>query len=373
MASADVIVVGLGAFGSAVAYHCARRGLRVLGIDRFAPPHDQGSSHGETRAIREACFEDPRYVPYVQRAYEQWHALMVDADDDLLVETGGLLVGPGPGRLVQGAQQSAQLHGLPYDVLEAAAISRRFPQFRAPADYLGIFEPRAGVLLPERCIAAHLSLATRHGATLKLGETALTWEQSGEGIAVATDSGTYAAEQLVIATGAWLESLLQLHLPLEIERQVQFWLPPSSRQAQWQIGSCPVFLFETDAGIFYGLPDVGSGLKVARHHGGETSVIARVERRVSPNDFKPLARWLHDFVPTAPTTYQRAKVCMYTLTPDEHFLVDRHPLYGRVWIAGGGSGHGFKFSSVIGIDLAACIAGEPNAIPPMFRLQRLFS
>src|SRR6266850_1119389 len=196
-ASYDVIVLGLGAMGSAAACHLARRGARVLGLDRFAPPHPNGSSSGRSRIIREAYFEHPAYVPMVQRAYELWQALERDSGRRLLLPTGGLMIGPPDGLLVSGALLSATTHGLPHEILDAAALRRRAPALHPEPGTVAVAEPRAGVLFPEECVAAHLEQATRAGATLGLDEAVEAWSATADGVEVRTSRGRHRAGKLL--------------------------------------------------------------------------------------------------------------------------------------------------------------------------------
>src|ERR1051326_8689743 len=213
----DVIIIGLGAMGSAAAYHLAPSGQRVLGLDRFTPPHTFGSSHGQTRIIREAYFEHPVYVPMVQRAYELWVELATRSRTELFRQTGGLMIGPPESVVVSGARRSADTHRLPHEILSAHEIRRRFPALRPSEDMMAVLEPRAGILFPERCIAAHLALAGEHGATLRCAEPVVRWGPDGDGVHVSTAKGEYRAGQLILSAGAWINSLLPgLDLPFRV-------------------------------------------------------------------------------------------------------------------------------------------------------------
>ena len=227
--SYDVIVVGLGAMGSSTAYHLARRGQRVLGLDRFTPPHTQGSSHGQTRIIREAYHEHPLYVPLVQRAYELWTDLEKETGQRLFVKTGGLIIGPPDGSVVRGAQRSAEEHHLNYEVLSSAEVRTRFPALNPSDGMIAIWEPRAGILFPEACVASHLALAGKHGAEVWFQEPVRSWEPHRSGVRVQTETATYEAGRLVLTAGAWIRSLLPgCNLPLVVERQVLYWFASNS-------------------------------------------------------------------------------------------------------------------------------------------------
>lgn len=359
----DAIVVGLGAMGSAAAFHLARRGARVLGVDRFTPPHPWGSSHGRSRIIREAYFEDPLYVPLVRRAYELWDELEAASGQRILVKTGGLMLGPPDGTVVAGALASAREHGLPFEELSAAEVMRRFPGFRPTVDMVGVWEPRAGYLVPERAIEAHLALAARHGAELRTGERVVRWEAGGDGVTVTTDHGTtYAARRLVLAAGAWMRKLLgpALDLPLIVERNVLHWFRPARDTGLYAPERFPIFLCEYAPGLtWYGFPDAGDGVKAALHHQGERGADPDALRReVAPEEVAYVRALLRTFMPAADGPLLESAVCMYTNTPDEHFVVDTHPAHPEVVIASPCSGHGFKFSSAIGELLASLATGE---------------
>ena len=360
MAECEVIIVGLGAMGSACAYHLARRGIRVLGLDRFAPPHAFGSSHGRTRIIREAYFEHPLYVPLVRRAYGLWTELEKLTGRSLFRQTGGLMIGKPDSVVVAGAVRSAQEHSLPHEVLPGAEVRYRFPALHPTDDMVAVWEPRAGILFPEICLEAHLTLARNLGAELHTEEPVLSWEGNGDGVRVTTSKGAYHAGQLVLTAGSWIQSLVtDLKLPLVVERQVQFWFEPK-RPLEFQPERCPIHIWEHEPGrFFYGFPDLGEGVKVACHHEGEIANPDSINREVRPEDIEAMRAVVRQFLPDADGPLRSAVVCMYTDTPDGHFFIDRHPAHPRVLIASPCSGHGFKFSSVIGDVLASLLTGGP--------------
>ena len=347
MPAYDVIVAGLGAMGSATTAELASRGVSVLGIDALRPPHDRGSSHGDTRVIREAYWEHPLYVPLVRRAYDRWHRLEKDSGQRLLVTTGALLMGAEEGPLIQGTLASAHQHQLDWEQLTAADIGRRYPLFRPDADAVGILERRAAVLFPEKCIAAFLTRAEDRGAELRLEEPISEWRIVDGAVEVTTSQGRYSAGRLVMAVGAWAPELIS-GLPLEIERQVMHWFEPGDRSA-FAPDRFPIFLFEeADGGHWYGLPDFGLGLKAAIHHGGATTTADSVDRAVGDADTATIRAVLRRRIPLADAVPSRSKVCIYTNTPDANFLIDTHPEHPECLIVSACSGHGFKFSSVIG-------------------------
>jgi sarcosine oxidase len=370
----DVAIVGLGAMGSAAAYHLARRGQRVLGLDHYRPPHEQGSSHGQTRIIREAYFEHPLYVPLVQRAYGLWEELEQAANQKLFIQTGGLMIGPQDGELVQGAAQSARIHDLTYEMLTADEIRARFPALRPSDKMVAVWEPRAGALFPEACITAHLALARESGATLRFEEPAVEWEADGSGVQVTTALGRYRAGQLLLTPGAWLGGLVpELALPLTVERQVLYWFQPAAHSGAFRPANCPIYIWQhAPDRYFYGFPDLGQGVKVARHYEGEFTNPDALRREVSEDEAGSMRDLLRVFMPGANGALLRTAVCMYTNTPDLHFAIGTHPGHPQVWIAGAFSGHGFKFSSAIGELMAdLLITGETPHNINLFRLERL--
>jgi sarcosine oxidase len=369
----DVIIAGLGAMGSLTAYQLARRGHRVFGFDRYTPPHAMGSSHGHARIIREAYFEDPRYVPMVQAAYREWAALEAASDVTLFRQTGGLMLGAPDGTLVRGARLSAELHGLPHEILDAAEVARRFPAFHPDADMVGVLEPRAGILSPERAIAAALDVARAGGATIHTGETLLGWRSIPGGVEVETSAGRYRAATLVMTVGAWTRSQLPtLDLPLVVQRNVQYWFSPVRAPAHFAPAALPVFLAEYAPGkAWYGFPDVGDGLKVALHHDGVSGDPDTIVREVDPREAEPMRAILSRYMPDANGPLRDSAVCLYTNAPDEHFVIDRHPDEPAVIVASPCSGHGFKFASAIGSILADMATDrEPGFDLSLFSLRR---
>jgi len=346
----DVAVVGLGAMGSAAAFHLAQRGQRVLGLDRFTPPHSFGSSHGQSRIIREAYYEDARYVPLVQRAYQLWNELEQLAGCRLFRQTGGLAIGRPDGELVSGVRHSAGVHGLAHEVLTAGQVRDRFPAFQAADPFVGVWEARASILFPEACIQAHLDLARRAAVTLRFDEPVAGWEMDGELVRLVSSQGEYRARQLVISSGAWTRQLLPgFDPPLTVERQVLYWFDPAGNARHFQPDRCPIMLWEYQPDrIFYSFPDLGEGVKVARHHQGEMTDADHIERTVKDQEIDAMRALLQQHMPDTNSRLRNCAVCMYTDTPDLHFLLDFLPGHPQVLIASPCSGHGFKFSSVLG-------------------------
>ena len=331
--------------GSAAVYHFAKRGVRVLGIDRFHPPHALGSSHGQTRIIREAYFENPAYVPLVQRAYVLWDELSREAGEQLFLQTGGLMVGAPDGVVVAGSRLSAETHRLPFEALSASEIHKRFPALRPADNMIGILEPRAGILFPEKCIAAHLAQARR--AQVNYDEQVLRWKPDGNAVEVVTDKETYSCANLVLSAGSWIKQLVP-ELPLVVERQVLFWFA-STRPEIFEPDRCPIHLWEHSPGkYFYGFPDVGDGVKVAGHHEGEITQPDKINRAVAQSEIAGMHAIAQPYMPALSDRCLESVVCMYTNTPDSHFLIDRHPQHPQILLVSPCSGHGFKFSAAIG-------------------------
>jgi sarcosine oxidase len=361
--SFDVAVIGLGAMGSAAAWHLAGRGLRVIGVDRYTPPHHLGSSHGHARIIREAYFEGPAYVPLVRRAYELWGALQEEAGEPLLESCGGLTIGPATGTLVPGALASARQHGLVHEVWSASEVRQRVPALQVPDGLSAVWEPRAGFLRAERAIAAMLAAARRRGAELVFDTAVTGWRREGTALRVATPAHDYDVRHLVATAGPWLGDVLPLlKLPLTVERAVQGWFRPSSAGVRHDPAHLPVFVIEgLDGRLWYGLPDEGHGVKFARHHGGEMTTADTVSRLVDAAEQAALrgeaTAWLPDLGEAIDAT-----VCLYTNTPDGHFVLDRHPADEHVVFASACSGHGFKFAPAIGEVLAHMVSGRGSTV-----------
>jgi len=362
----DVIICGLGAMGSAAACHLAMRGSRVLGLDRFRPPHALGSSHGLTRIIREAYFEHPLYVPLVQRAYELWAELEKTSGRKLLMQTGGVMVGPREGVLVRGAIRSAEEHRLAHRILSSAELRRQFPAFQPAEEMVGVWEPRAGILFPELAIQTQLEAAKSKGAELRFDEPVARWEAQGDGVRIFTALRTYKAKRLLLSSGAWLGSLIpELQLSLSVERQVLFWFEPLAQPEQFGPERCPVYICEyAPRRFFYGFPDLGDGLKIALHHEGEITQPDVVRREVDSQETEMMRQLLRRFLPAGDGNLKSAVVCVYTNTPDQHFVLDYHPRHRQVLIASPCSGHGFKFSAAIG-EIAATLLNDEK---PQFDL-----
>ena len=360
----DVIVAGLGGMGSSAAYHLAGRGKHVLGLERHTPAHDRGSSHGQSRIIRLAYSEDPAYVPLVLRAYELWERLERETGEDLMTITGGLMIGPPGTKFFEGSKESAEKYDLPYEVLEAAELKDRYPVFEPTRDTVALFEEKAGFLRPEASVKAHLDRAASLGADLRFGEEILSWEPTQSGVLVETASGAYEAERLVVSAGAWAPELLaDLGLPLEVTRQILFWFDPKGGIGPFVPDRLPIFIWEPEDGnSFYAIPahdGPKGGVKVAFFRAdGKPADPETIDREVHDEEVEFIRGYLARYVPDLDGDFLYAKTCMYTNTPDEHFILDHHPVHPQVVVASPCSGHGYKFCSVVGEIIADLASGD---------------
>lgn len=370
----DVIVLGLGGMGSATAATLARRGARVLGLEQFAFAHSRGSSHGHTRIIRTAYYEHPAYVPLVRRAFTLWAELGERIGRTLLTPCPCLCVGDPAGELILGVRRAASEHGLPVETLSAKDTEARFPQFRVPAGSVGVLEQSAGILAVEECVSAHIQDAFAHGAELHEHEAVLGYEVVAGGVVVKTAKGEYFAEKLVVTVGAWATDwLASLGVPLTVMRQVQWWF---GGEGPFTAGRFPVFLLDTPGGAFYGIPAFGGmGLKCARHYGEpELPSPDGVNWAIQPGEEADVRAFLAQHLPAADRMPTHAEVCMYTLTPDRHFVIDTHPEFPQVSVACGFSGHGFKFAPTVGEILAdLSLQGHTEHPIELFRVNRFAS
>jgi sarcosine oxidase len=371
----DAIVVGLGAMGSATLFHLAKLGRRVLGVEQFRPGHAQGSSHGDSRIIREQYFEHPLYVPLVQRAYDLWRDLEQHTGKRLMTITGGLMIGPPDGMVVTGTIRSATTHNLPHEVLGPDEVRARYPAFSLAEGLVAVLDPRCGFLDPEACNAAHIEAAQRAGAEAHFEERVVDWKPDGEGVCVTTSAGSYVADRLLISAGAWTSQLLpDLQLPLMVERQVAFWLEAGEPGDQYDQSRFPIYAYEyTPGSISYGFPRLPRGIKVSIMHGGETSrTPAAVRRTVDDSDMRPVRAALEPVLPElARATVRESAVCLFTNTPDHDFIVDFHPGHSQVLVSSPCSGHGFKFASALGEVQADLLCGEtPRFDMSPFRIAR---
>jgi monomeric sarcosine oxidase len=374
MQTYDVIVLGAGGVGSAALYELARRGVKALGIDRFRPPHDRGSTHGETRVIRMAYFEHPDYVPLLRESYRAWREIEAATSTHLFHEVGLLEVGPADGIVVPGVLRTAAEHGLDVEKLSAIDIKQRWPGFDVSDELVGVFERHAGYLRVEDCVATHLAAAQASGAELLTDTLVQSWAADDHEVRVRTSAGEFVAQKLIVTGGAWASSLLSdLALPLRVHRKSLFWFAADSANYDVDRGF-PVYLFELPAGVFYGFPRLdGRSMKVAEHTGG--AIVAdplTVDGEIQPADEHRLRSFLAAHLPGVSPRVVDHAVCLYTMSPDEHFIVDRHPRHPNVAFTAGLSGHGFKFTPVLGRAMADLALEGKSDLPIEFlSLQRL--
>lgn len=371
MDECDVVVVGLGVMGAATLDALARRKVRAIGVDRFDVPHALGSSHGGTRVIRKAYYEDPRYVPLLHRAWDAWRRLESEVGETLLLQTGGLHFGPAHDPELQAVLSAAEQHGLEYEVLSAEGIGRRFPQFRADAGDIGVVEVDAGALFAERCVQALVSNAMNAGAVVRAREQVEAMEL-GEGVTLKTTRGTIRAQRVVLAVGPWWpeHAPIAAPLPLKVTRQVQFWVRPNDPEA-YRPGRLPVFL-RYGSDMVYGLPEaVYPGLKVAVHVKGDAASPETVDRAVHARDEAPIRAFFQRHMPGADGPLLGARVCMYTNSGDGHFALGLHPEAAQVVVGTGFSGHGFKLAPEVGEILADyAIDGSSSRSIDIFDISR---
>jgi sarcosine oxidase len=361
----DVIVLGLGGIGSATAAALARRGLSVVGLDRNPRGHKLGSSHGHTRIIRTAYYEHPDYVPLCRSAFGAWHDLEQRTGRHLLTACPCLSLGRADSELIAGVRRAAVSHGLPVEPLTSDALRRRFPQFRFDDATEGVLEHASGYLYVDDCVTALQEDAARHGADLRFGEPALEWKRAGPAVAVRTAWETLTAGGLVITAGPWAGELLaDLRLPLTVMRQTPAWFRPHD-PAAFRRDRFPIFIADLPGGAFYGLPMIDSrGVKAAMHYGAdELASPEGIDYTVAPEELAGVRAFLRDHLPDAAGPCTAASVCLYTLTPDRHFVIDRHPIHEGVAVAAGFSGHGFKFAPVVGAALADLVTAGRTDLP----------
>jgi len=372
----DVIVIGTGGVGSAAMCHLARRGANVLGLDRFSAGHDLGSSHGDTRVIRMSYFEHPDYVPLLRRAYALWDELQEIRGESLFVRCGLLYAGNEQGAIMNGVRESASTHNIELEQLTQKEVASRFPGFAVPPNLTAYFEPDAGYLMVEKCVLAHLDEAIKLGADHVTGSAVTNWARDGKSIRVITDGQDYIADRVVVAAGSWAGTQLKsLSLPLKILRKHMHWF--ETDDGAYDIdNSCPGFFYDTGEGYYYGFPPIDAfGLKVCEHSGGDEIVNPLDDsRELDEAEYKRVTNFVGSYLSGVSKRHTRHVVCFYTVTPDENFIIDRHPDNENVVFAAGLSGHGFKMTSVIGEILADLVTDGETAHPIDFlRLARIDS
>ncbi len=369
----DVIVVGLGAMGAAVSWQLARRGLEVIGLDRYVPPHDGGSTHGESRITRLAVGEGDEYVPLVRRSHELWREIEAETGDALLTQTGGVVIG-GPGSsFATRTQKIAVRHAIAHEALDGTELHRRFPMFAVGEAARAYYEPDAGYVRPEAAVAAQLSLAATAGARLRLAEPALEWRSSPEGVRVRTQEDVYDADRLVLCPGPWINELFEDgRQHFAVFRQLLMWFPVADPPPR--LSEMPIFVWDFGGELtgfvhlhgFYGFPPVagaGGGVKVATEQFARTTEPDGAQHPATQSEAMFMRRdVLGERLPWLGPTPLRTVSCLYTSTRGSRFVIDRHPAHDNVMIVSACSGHGFKHSPAIGEAVAQRIAGQSTDI-----------
>jgi N-methyl-L-tryptophan oxidase len=371
----DVIIIGAGSMGMAAGYFLSKSGKKTLLLDSFNPPHNKGSHHGETRIIRYAYAEGEEYVPFILKAQELWNDLERATGKQLFIQTGVLSVGYEESDFIQNIISSAKKYSLPLDVIDSNEVHNRWSGITLPNDFIGCFEPTSGVLKCEESIKAYQELAELNGATILTNSRVRGISIRDDRVTIKTDEQTFYSDALVVSAGAWsgnLLSMLDLDIPLTPVRKTFAWF--DANENIYNHNRFPAFAFETSQGLYYGFPSIdGFGLKVGRHDGGNQ--INPDEMMIGfgeiAEDEEDLVQFLNQYIPDI-RQLKYGKTCMYTLTPDDKFIIDLHPKYSNVAIAAGFSGHGFKFSSAVGQALSNLIISGKNEIDiSQFSINRL--
>ncbi|WOF23463.1 N-methyl-L-tryptophan oxidase [Microbacterium betulae] len=370
----DVIVLGVGSMGGAAANSLAGRGARVLGLETFAPGHDQGAAHGGTRIVRQSYFESPEYVPLLRRAYEGWRRLEEESGRAIMELCGGVYIGDPDDVTFTGSRSAAELHGLAHEILDAEEIRRRFPTMDPADDAMAVYEANAGYVRPEETTIANAEVAARKGAALRFHEPVTHWQATpGGGVEVVTTRGAYGADRLVVTPGPWAPQILpELGLPLAIDRMVFYWFAPEDTDRvpyeSYSDARHPVYIEETHGnGQIYGFPMTDGprgGLKLGYFRRGTPTTPQTIDRTVHDDEVDDMRRRALQLFPRLTGELVQAKTCLYSVTPDEHFVIGAHPLHEQVQIACGFSGHGFKFVPVVGEILAdLALTGSSSLLP----------
>lgn len=366
--SYDTIVLGLGAMGSSAAYHLSQVGRKVLGLEQFSCAHDRGSSHGKSRLIRQAYFEHPDYVPLLKRSYELWDDLSKKTGRPLLHRTGVVIYGPEKGgKVLPGVRKSSHEYKIPVEEYTRAKARERFPNLAVPEGFVGIFEPGAGFLEVENCVRSYCEMAAKFGADLHFEETVINWSAFDDHVVVKTDRGEYTGSSLVICAGAWSGKLLgDFGMALKVQRVPLFWFEADSLFSEEK--GFPCFAYDMPYGFIYGFPwKKGEGIKVAPHiPGAVVSDPTHLDRQPTKAELAPVLRCLEECIPAIRREVMHQAMCMYTMSPDSHFILDLHPQYKNVSIACGFSGHGFKFASVVGEVLSELAIHRKTKYPISF-------
>lgn len=369
----DVIVVGVGGMGSATCYQLAKRGVQVLGLEQFDIPHHQGSSHGHTRIIRLAYYEGASYIPLLRRAYQLWSEIEQVSGEQIFHKTGSLDIGPPDSTIFTGSLQSCLAYDIPHEVLTGSELNKRFPAYQIPTDYRALYQPDGGFLLPQKATVAFVEAAQKYGADIRAREKVMHWEATKNGVSVQTNKGIYEATSLVFAGGAWAGQLLPILTNLAIpERQVLAWIQPK-QPALFTPENFPVFILQLEEDHYYGFPIFGiPGFKYGKfNHLEEKGTPESFDWNPNSKDEKVLRKLVEKVFPMGNGPTMSLKTCMFTNSPDRHFILDVHPDYPQVSFAAGFSGHGYKFASVIG-EIMADLALEGKTELPIspFKVSR---
>tara|TARA_B100000700_G_scaffold327408_1_gene441895 strand:+ start:223 stop:1359 length:1137 start_codon:yes stop_codon:yes gene_type:complete len=358
--AAEVIIIGLGAMGSASSYYLSKQGVKVLGFDTYHPPHNLGSSHGHTRVIREAYHEGISYVPIVQRAYELWHEIQNSSTKKIIMEYGGLYLGS-DGNYLKDAKLSAEKYNIPISELNNKEILDRYKVLNPPENFQGLLENRSGAVFPENSIEYFLKNSKSNGSIHKFNERVLSWEKLSDSYKVVTDKGDYFSEKLIFSSGAWIKNLLPIiNIPVKTERQVLLWFEPKKDKELFLNRNLPNTGWDLENGLeFYTQPIIESkGFKVAMHHNGKFISPDNLLRESNKDDIDIIRGFLEEYIPSANGELIDTRVCIYTDTPDYDFILDRHPEDDNIIICSPCSGHGFKFTPAIGEICSNMIVGQ---------------
>jgi sarcosine oxidase len=383
------IVLGLGAMGSAATYQLAKRGNKVLGIDQFSPPHIYGSTHGDTRITRQAIGEGEQYTPLAVRSYEIWEEIEKETGKKLLEKCGGLIISSGAKTAINHVENffentiaAAEKFGIKHEILNAEQIRERFPQFNIQDNESGYYEPDAGFLRPEECVNAQLELAEKYGAEIHKNEKVTSFTEESGVVRVRTDKGEYEADKLIVSAGSWVPTFLDEEYSkyFKIIRQVLFWFGIKESADQYTLDKFPIFIWELQGNKqgMYGFPAIDGeygGLKIASEQYETTTTADTVNRKVTQEEIKAMyENFVAPHFPGLSGKCVKAISCLYTVTPDSHFVIDAHPKYPCVIIASPCSGHGFKHSAAIGEVLSQLVIDGKSKIDiSSFRIGRFVS
>ena len=377
----DAIVLGIGSMGSSSCYHLSKRGFKILGIEQFDIPHNYGSHNGHSRIIRKAYFEHPSYVPLLEGAYKNWEILQKEYGEQIYFKTGLLYFGPEDHLLIKGSRRSAEQYGIKINQFTAEEQKEKYPQFKIPETFVNMLEKDAGFITPERAIIAFTKLAQNNGAKINTNEKAVKWYKKKDSIIVKTNRNTYRCKKLVISVGAWISELSNVS-DFKVTKQILAWAKPKNWE-DFTLESFPCWTYADNStkGMFYGFPILPSsishdgyqGLKFAHHFKGEETDPNNVDRKVSKNQEEELLEAIQKFIPKGIESIHTSKTCLYTYSKDDDFIIDHHPTNQDVIITAGFSGHGFKFTSVVGEIVTDLVEKDNSDYPIEFLKLKRFS